>query len=73
MNQQYSILLILTDGAITDMQNTTDQIVAASGLPLSIIIVGVGNFDFEEMVNLDADTNPLYSVQADCYQTRDIV
>lgn len=41
-NQQYTILLILTDGAIMDMQQTIDAIVAASGLPLSIVIVGVG-------------------------------
>lgn len=55
------------------MQKTANQIVAASDLPLSIIIVGVGNFDFENMKNLDADTSPLYSVEGDCYQTRDIV
>ena len=73
MDQKYSILLILTDGMITDMQKTADKIVAASGLPLSIIIVGVGNFDFEDMNKLDADTSPLYSEEANCYQTRDIV
>ena len=31
-------------------------IVAASTLPLSIIIVGVGNADFEAMEELDGDT-----------------
>jgi hypothetical protein len=41
-HQHYSILLILTDGLITDMQKTIDTIVAASDKPLSIIIVGVG-------------------------------
>lgn len=46
-NQKYNILLILTDGTIMDEQETIDQIVAASGLPLSIIIVGVGEDDFE--------------------------
>jgi hypothetical protein len=30
--------LILTDGEITDMQETVDEIVNASNLPLSIII-----------------------------------
>ena len=55
------------------MQQTTDKIVAASGLPLSIIIVGVGDFEFIEMDKLDADTNPLYSQSERCYQTRDIV
>ena len=47
----YTILLILTDGAITDLEATKDAIVAASGLPLSIIIVGVGDADFTSMVS----------------------
>lgn len=44
--RQYFILLILTDGVITDMDNTINAIVNASNLPMSIIIVGVGNEDF---------------------------
>lgn len=60
-NQQYTILLILTDGAIMDMQATIDAIVAASGLPLSVVIVGVGGADFSSMETLDADDAPLYS------------
>ena len=52
--QQYEILLILTDGIITDMQHTIDAVVAASSLPLSIIIVGVGNADFSGLVDLNA-------------------
>lgn len=43
---QYVILLILTDGVIMDMQQTIDAIVNASRLPLSIIIIGVGNANF---------------------------
>lgn len=34
-------------------------IIRASNLPLSIIIVGVGNADFTAMNELDADTVPL--------------
>ena len=41
--------MILTDGAIMDFKETTEQIVRASNLPLSIIIVGVGDEDFIEM------------------------
>ena len=48
-NQKYNILLILTDGAIMDMQQTIDELVAASDLPLSVIIVGVGDADFGAM------------------------
>ena len=42
----YVVLLILTDGVIMDMQQTVDAIVAATHLPLSIVIVGVGTADF---------------------------
>ena len=57
----YTILLIITDGIINDMRDTVDAIVAASRLPLSIIIVGVGNADFSAMDELDADDVPLVS------------
>eukprot|EP01080_Neovahlkampfia_damariscottae_P006237 gene6237-10243_t len=57
----YYILLILTDGEITDMSETIDEIVKASNLPLSIIIVGIGNEKFQNMVVLDADDVPLVS------------
>ena len=36
--QQYFILLILTDGVITDMADTREAIVHASHLPMSVII-----------------------------------
>jgi len=52
---QYFILLIITDGIITDMPQTKKAIVEASTLPLSIIIVGVGNADFDAMDELDGD------------------
>ena len=51
----YPILLILTDGAIHDMPNSIDEIIALSKLPCSIIIVGVGNADFSSMEELDGD------------------
>ena len=54
-------MLILTDGIINDMQQTIDEIVRGSDLPLSIVIVGVGEADFDSMNTLDADSEPLYS------------
>lgn len=51
----YTILLVLTDGEIHDMDKTIDLLVNAAGLPLSIIIVGVGNEEFENMRTLDGD------------------
>ncbi|KAK7873916.1 hypothetical protein R5R35_012930 [Gryllus longicercus] len=57
----YFILLILTDGVITDMPQTIEAIIAASSLPMSIIIVGIGTADFSAMETLDADTVALQS------------
>jgi len=57
--QTYTILLILTDGIINDMEKSINAIVQGGKLPLSIIIVGVGNADFSNMDILDADDEPL--------------
>ena len=46
---------MLTDGAISDMEATKKEIIAASRLPMSIIIVGVGGANFDAMNELDAD------------------
>lgn len=51
----YTVLLILTDGVIHDMQETISEIVKISALPLSIIIIGVGDEDFSMMEELDSD------------------
>lgn len=67
----YHVLLIITDGVITDMEQTKNAIVQASRLPLSIIIVGVGDADFEAMNILDGDdVRVSYNGQ---YAERDIV
>ncbi|KAJ0059820.1 hypothetical protein NL108_013136 [Boleophthalmus pectinirostris] len=55
MASQYFVLLIITDGVITDMDQTRTAIVNASHLPMSIIIVGVGGADFSAMEFLDSD------------------
>lgn len=57
--QKYSVLLVLTDGVVSDMAETRTAIVRASRLPMSIIIVGVGNADFSDMRLLDGDEGPL--------------
>ena len=59
LNQQYFILLILTDGEIHDMRETIDWIVRGSNSPLSLVIVGIGNENFSNMDVLDADDEPL--------------
>lgn len=65
--RKYYCLLMITDGILLDMpvlhplsfadrpQRVKREIIAASSLPLSIMLVGVGKEDFSRMVELDAD------------------
>ncbi|XP_053198031.1 copine-3 isoform X1 [Scomber japonicus] len=69
---QYFVLLIITDGVITDMDATRNAIVNASRLPMSIIIVGVGGADFSAMEFLDGDDGRLRSLSGEAAM-RDIV
>ena len=55
----YQVLMILTDGMIDDVDDTINELVEGSFLPLSVIIIGVGKADFSTMNVLDADDNPL--------------
>lgn len=41
--KEYMILLILTDGIIHDKEEVKDLLVKCGRLPLSIIIIGIGN------------------------------
>ncbi|XP_055045744.1 copine-8 [Misgurnus anguillicaudatus] len=68
---QYFILLIITDGVISDMAQTKESIVNAACLPMSIIIVGVGPAEFDAMVELDGDEVRISSRGR--YAERDIV
>jgi len=49
----YTILLLLTDGAVTDVPSTKQALASAADAPLSIVIVGIGNADFGAMQFLD--------------------
>ncbi|KAF0028293.1 hypothetical protein F2P81_019380 [Scophthalmus maximus] len=69
---QYYVLLIITDGVITDMDDTRNAIVNASRLPMSIIIIGVGGADFSAMEFLDGDDGRLRSQTGETAM-RDIV
>ncbi|XP_006806437.1 copine-3-like isoform X3 [Neolamprologus brichardi] len=69
---EYFVLLIITDGVITDMDETRNAIVNASRLPMSIIIVGVGGADFSAMEFLDGDDGVLRSTTGE-NAMRDIV
>lgn len=55
--KQYHILIIITDGQVSnsDREATIHSIVEASKFPLSIIIIGVGDGPFDEMEVYDDD------------------
>uniref|UniRef100_A0A3B3SWC3 Copine 8 n=1 Tax=Paramormyrops kingsleyae TaxID=1676925 RepID=A0A3B3SWC3_9TELE len=68
---QYFVLLIITDGVISDMAQAKEAIVNAASLPMSLIIVGVGPAEFDAMVELDGDEVRVSSRGR--YAERDIV
>lgn len=70
---KYFVLLIITDGVLTDLQETMEALVRASDLPLSILIVGVGGADFKQMEVLDADNGHRLESSTGRIATRDIV
>ncbi|XP_011083206.1 protein BONZAI 3 [Sesamum indicum] len=70
---KYYILLIITDGVVSDLQETINSVVRASDLPLSILIVGVGGADFKSMEVLDADNGRRLESSTGRIATRDIV
>ncbi|KAA8545038.1 hypothetical protein F0562_019863 [Nyssa sinensis] len=72
-SSKYFVLLIITDGVLTDLQETKDALVRASDLPLSILIVGVGAADFKQMEILDADNGHRLESSTGRVATRDIV
>ena len=62
----YHVLMMLTDGKIDDFYDTVDALVEGSFLPLSVIIIGIGDSeenlkDFKFMEILYADDIPLIS------------
>ena len=71
-SKEYNVLLILTDGAITDTKATASEIVHSSELPMSIIIVGIGPGNFGEMKKMDGDDASLQSMRG-TKASRDIV
>lgn len=52
---KYKIQLIFTDGAITDMAATKVALASAANKAVSFIIIGIGDADFSQMVELDGD------------------
>ena len=65
-------MLFLTDGSIHDMRDTKDILVECSRYPLSVIIIGIGDADFSNMIELDGDEEWLRSSSGKA-AARDIV
>jgi len=70
-NDEYTIVLLITDGGVTDFEETKEILVNSSNKPLSVVLVGVGDGDMGALTCLDSDRARLCSgrVQAE----RDIV
>lgn len=68
----YFTIMILTDGQINDIEETVDAIIECSFYPVSIIIIGIGSADFNNMERLDGDDMPLTDSQGRSI-ARDIV
>lgn len=57
----YNILVILTQGDLDDFEEFKEQLVRASNLPFSIVIVGVGNTAFPSLTTADSDRSLMKS------------
>ena len=70
---KYYVYLILTDDSIHDINDIIDYIVESSYLPVSVIIIGIGDADFSTINLLNPDNKPLYSNELQKIQERDNV
>lgn len=52
-SEKYVVLAILTDGIISDFDGSFEMIVDCCELPISIIIIGIGDADFTLMERLN--------------------
>lgn len=73
-SSDYHVLVVLTSNDLCDLGPTVDEIVRASSLPLSIVLVGVGSDNLTKVQKLDAGPDkPLYSHKTQQHQEREIV
>ena len=57
--KEYMVLVMITNGSIVDEVKTLSLIINACKLPLSIIMVGVGNGDFSFLKLMDSNMQEL--------------
>ena len=58
---EYTVILLVTDGGLTDTEETKRVLVRLSELPVSVVLVGVGEGDMTSMEQLDSDKARLCS------------
>lgn len=72
--QHFTILMVLTDGQVDDMEETVDAVIECSyNHPIAIVFVGVGKGDFSDMRRLDGDKETLKSDRTHKRAKHDIV
>ena len=47
---KYTVLLILTDGVVNDLESSREFLSKLRHLPLSVVVVGIGRTDFTQMI-----------------------
>lgn len=78
-SDNYFVWIIMTDGEVMDLQPTIEEICKASKLPLSFVILGIGEGEttkdngWETMEFLDSDSQPLQTEDGKYRADRDIV
>lgn len=65
-------MVLFCNGHVSDMEGAIEQIVGLSDIPISIIVIGIGDGDFSKLETLDADDGPLKGFNGGT-QTRDAV
>ena len=68
---EYTVVLLITDGGVTNLEQTKQVLVQLSRLAISVVLVGVGRGDMSHLVQLDSDKARLSA--GDKQAVRDIV
>mmetsp|Transcript_34000 Transcript_34000/g.33548 ORF Transcript_34000/g.33548 Transcript_34000/m.33548 type:complete len:124 (+) Transcript_34000:1306-1677(+) len=55
---EYNIMLVITNEPVADMEKTITEINKASNLPMSILIIGLGDKDFQKLEMLKTEITP---------------
>ncbi|CAK75399.1 unnamed protein product (macronuclear) [Paramecium tetraurelia] len=71
-SDKYQILLIFTNGQVGDMKEFINEVNAQQNLPLSIIIIGIGDGNFDELSALNNQVKNIVDSDGN-YASRDLL